>query len=307
MPIYDLSYQRYDGPRRLGFLWWTIARTTAQATLKKPANSRYLFFIFVTFLGFAFLVYFWRTATEYATALFEIDPDTGSLEIRLGHYKFPLSLVFFRYLSILFWPVILYVITSVSAALSADVLGGGLTVILARPLRRRHYVFGKVLGLAGPPTLSATLVIFGAFVLLWGYYFNFFQMLHHLPVLLCSSLYLFLAGGMCGLSAVAFHPRTSTFRKSAGWLFFYWFGTWIFSTASSNQALRTIVSMGSPIHLLDGIYLWLTGVSNPQGVDSRFLRDVITGDVPFYLLPSALLVHFLLLAWRTRNLFVGVR
>ncbi|MGC8841226.1 MAG: ABC transporter permease subunit [Candidatus Sumerlaeaceae bacterium] len=307
MPIYDLSYQHYEGARQLRQQWWTIARNTAQATLKRPASGRYLFFIFITFLGFAFIVYLWRSATQTIDAILEVNPTTQALEIRLGAHKFPIAIIFFRYLSILFWPLLLYVITSVSVAISAEVQGGGLTVIMARPLRRRHYVIGKILGLAGLPTLAAGLVMCGAFMLLWGYYFTFPQALRHSPVLICALFHLGLAGILCGLSALALHPHTSTFRRATGGFFFYWFGTWLFSTVSTTPSLRTVVSLLSPTHILDGIYLWLSGVRAPQGVDSRFLRDLMNGEVRPSLLVLALLAHFIVLGWRTRSFFVGVR
>lgn len=307
MPIYDLSYQHYEGPRTHRYPWWSIARVSAISILKNRKSGAYLLFIYFTLFVAAVLIYTAKATADYIDQIVKVSPDTEEVGIRLGGQHLPVSIILFRYIGILLWPIFLFVLTHGPSSVSAERQNGALVLILARPLRRRHYVLGKTLGIVGAPVGSALVCIAGCFVLLWSNFLSFSQMLNNLKVLAASLSYFVVLGALLGLSVIGFTAGGKNVRTSLTWLYFYWLGPLIFAGALARSHLELLGSLLSPLYVLDGLYFALTSLDGKWVAYNPLLSALARGKVPIPSLVLALGLHTLLLSYLSRKIFVGVR
>lgn len=307
MPIYDLSYQHYEGPRTHRYPWWAIARVSAISILKNRKSGAYLLFIYFTLFVAAVLIYAVKETADFFDQIVKVSPDTQEIGIRLGGQHLPISIILFRYIGILLWPILIFVLSYGPSSVSAERQNGALVLILARPLRRRHYILGKTLGIVGAPVGSALVCIMGCFILLWSNFLSFAQMLNHLNVLIASLSYLVALGALLGLSVVGFAAGEKNVRTSLTWLYFYWLGPLIFARTLAKSNLELVGSLVSPLYVLDGLYIALTHLDARWVAYNPLLNALAGGKVSIPLLVLALGLHTALLSYLSRRIFVGVR
>jgi ABC-type transport system involved in multi-copper enzyme maturation permease subunit len=304
MPIYDLSYKHYEGPRTLGHQWLTIARQTCSLLVKKRISS-----VTLVFMGFTLVVFTIGLYTVVAGGYFGGQPirvgNDGQLQVAIGPVPVPFAEVLFVYVAVLLWPALLYVLAGGPGAISNDRQSGGLILILARPLRCRDYIMGKMLGIAGVPTCLAALVIVVAWLLTWTTCLSFDQAMKALPAVIGSVAYLLVFGVYLGLSTIAFIGAVKNQRTAIPLLSLYWLAPFFLVGVFAAAHLETLGVLSTPIACLDGVYLKLFGLTAGH---KRPVQLLLAGaDLKLWHYLAALAGHLVVLLGLARRVFVGVR
>jgi len=307
MPIYDLSYEHYDGPRIHRFRWWSVARVSAASILKNRRSMPYVLFIYFTLLVMAFLIYFTKNTASVLEKLVNVESETGEVGIRIAGFQVPVSIIFFRYLAVLLWPLFLFGLTQGPASVAAERQAGGLILVLARPIGPWQYVLGKVLGIIGVPLISALLCIVCSFILIWSNFLTLSQMIAHLNVLAASVLYLVIVGALLGLSIIGMSSVAKNSRTALNWLFLYWFAPLFFGGIWKMGNLEKVGILLSPLYVLDGLFLRATALGSKWVTHNPFHEILANGGVPVWGLCVSLCVHAVFVLWLTRRVFAGVR
>jgi ABC-type transport system involved in multi-copper enzyme maturation permease subunit len=148
MPLYDLSYRRFDGPRRSQRTrCLVIARSAAALLLKKRS--------FLLLLAAAWIPVVVRAGQIYVDRQFPGIPDF--FEVGTKTWRQFLSQ------QVLLLPVVLVSLYTGASAIASDVASGALVVYLSKPVSRLDYAFGKLLPVAGSiafVTLVPALVLY---------------------------------------------------------------------------------------------------------------------------------------------------
>jgi len=159
MPVYDLGYRPYEGPRSGRWArWWPISRRCLRASLRWP-------FVVVLILGsFPLLI---RLLFAYATGM-AARPGRASgpgAEILAGIVN-PWGFgdgLFFELISYeIFWVVLLLVVAG-AGQIAEDFRTGALQIYFAKPITQLDYVIGKL----GTVVLAALMLTLAPSVLLF--------------------------------------------------------------------------------------------------------------------------------------------
>ncbi len=138
MPLHDLSYQHFDGPRTSRFnRSFALGRSTASLLLKRRA---FLFLLTVSWIPFLARVAQIYIARQFPQAFPFITVDAGLWQEFLSHQ--------------VLLPVILVALYTGAGAIATDVSTGAFVVYLSKPISRIDYVFAKAM-----PVMAALLLV----------------------------------------------------------------------------------------------------------------------------------------------------
>lgn len=133
MPLYDLSYQRFEGPRTSRFRRsLALARSAASLLLRRRSFLLLLAVCWIPAVVRAAQIYFARQFPQ-APEFLTITPDT--FREFLGQ-------------QVRFLPVVLVTLATGASAIAADFASGAFTITLSKPISRLDYLLGKALPVA---------------------------------------------------------------------------------------------------------------------------------------------------------------
>ena len=139
MPLHDLSYQHFDGPRTSRFSRsFALGRSQASLLLKRRA---FLFLLTVSWIPFLARVAQIYVNRQFPQAFPFIAVDAGLWQEFLSQ-------------QVAFLPVILITLYTGAGAIATDLSTGAFVVYLSKPISRIDYVFGKAM-----PVLAALLFV----------------------------------------------------------------------------------------------------------------------------------------------------
>ncbi len=139
MPLHDLSYQHFDGPRTSRFSRiFALGRSQASLLLQRRA---FLFLLTVSFIPFLARVAQIYVARQFPQAVAFITVDAGLWQEFLSQ-------------QVAFLPVILIALYTGAGAIATDLSTGAFVVYLSKPISRIDYVFGKAM-----PIMAALLFV----------------------------------------------------------------------------------------------------------------------------------------------------
>ena len=139
MPLHDLSYQHFDGPRTSRFnRSFALGRSTASLLLKRRA---FLFLLTVSWIPFLARVAQIYVARQFPQAFPFITVDAALWQAFLAQ-------------QVVFLPVIVVALYIGAGAISTDLSTGAFVVYLSKPISRIDYVVGKAM-----PVMAALLVV----------------------------------------------------------------------------------------------------------------------------------------------------
>ena len=134
MPLYDLSYRRFEGPRSSRFRRsLALARSAASLLLRRRSFLLLLAVCWIPAVVRAAQIYVARQFPE-APEFFTITPDTW--RDFLGQ-------------QVRFLPVVLVSLATGASAIASDFASGAFTVYLSKPISRFDYFLGKAIPVAG--------------------------------------------------------------------------------------------------------------------------------------------------------------
>ncbi len=134
MPLYDLSYRRFEGPRTSRFRRsFALARSAASLLLRRRSLLLLLAVSWIPAVVRAVQIYVARQFPE-APDFFTITPETW--REFLGQ-------------QVRFLPVVLVSLATGASAIASDFASGAFTIYLSKPLSRFDYVLGKAMPVAG--------------------------------------------------------------------------------------------------------------------------------------------------------------
>ena len=139
MPLHDLSYQHFDGPRTSRFnRSFAMGRSSASLLLKRRSFLLLLTVSWIPVLARAAQIYI---ARQFPQAFVFITIDAGLWQEFLSQ-------------QVAYLPVILVALYTGAGAISTDLSTGAFVVYLSKPISRIDYVFGKAM-----PVMAALLVV----------------------------------------------------------------------------------------------------------------------------------------------------
>ena len=134
MPLYDLSYRRFEGPRTSRFRRsFALARSAASLLLRRRSFLLLLAVSWIPAVVRAVQIYVARQFPE-APDFFTITPETW--REFLGQ-------------QVRFLPVVLVSLATGASAIASDFASGAFTIYLSKPISRFDYVLGKAMPVAG--------------------------------------------------------------------------------------------------------------------------------------------------------------
>ena len=134
MPLYDLSYRRFEGPRTSRFRRsFAIARTAAGLLLRRRSFLLLLAVCWAPAVVRAAQIYVARQFPQ-APEFFTITP--GTWREFLGQ-------------QVRFLPVVLVTLATGASAIASDFASGAFTIYLSKPISRFDYFLGKAMPIAG--------------------------------------------------------------------------------------------------------------------------------------------------------------
>ncbi len=147
MPLYDLSYRRFDGPRTPRFRRsLALARSAASLLLRKRS--------FLLLLAVSWVPAVVRAAQIYVARQFPGAPEFFTIS--------PGTWGDFLTQQVRFLPVVLVSLATGASAIASDFASGAFTIYLSKPISRFDYFLGKALPVAaavGAVTLAPALVL----------------------------------------------------------------------------------------------------------------------------------------------------
>lgn len=305
MPIYEQEYERYEGPRLHRCRWWSIARFTAQRVLKKPSARRILLFMLATLVLVAaglLLADATGTGPQFLANLqqFVHRERESSLSPRVV-----IIVIFLRYAMVLSF--LLWLMTALAGAgtVFSDKASGYIQLLMARPLRRRDYLVGKILGLMGIPTLVAGGTLVAAFVLLWARFLSWPLAAACLAAVLAILAYLVLLGVLYGFSMIAFSCAVRSVREAVAAFVVYWWFLDRLGVSKLGQSLGEFSLLLSPRIVLDIFMVRLLGCE-PGLVFGRAI-PYAWESAPGWLLFGGLGLHVAAYGFLCREYFRRVR
>ena len=134
MPLYDLSYRRFEGPRTSRFRRsFALSRSAASLLLRRRSFLLLLAVCWIPAVVRAAQIYVARQFPQ-APDFFTITPDTW--RDFLGQ-------------QVRFLPVVLVSLATGASAIASDFASGAFTIYLSKPISRFDYLLGKALPVAG--------------------------------------------------------------------------------------------------------------------------------------------------------------
>jgi hypothetical protein len=134
MPLYDLSYRRFDGPRTTR-LRRSLALTRSAASLLLRRRS------FLLLLAVCWIPAVVRAAQIYGARMFPEAPQFFTIT--------PDTWRDFLGQQVRFLPVVLVSLATGASAIASDFASGAFTVYLSKPISRFDYFLGKAIPVAG--------------------------------------------------------------------------------------------------------------------------------------------------------------
>lgn len=251
MPVYDQSYQHWDGEFRTSRLrWLPMVRYHVQLMLKRRLVWLFLFLAFVPALIFSVFVYISSQAddgmarldlvAEGLTAAAADDQVLDFAKLTTEEKYLYLSRNGFMFFLITFQALIVLSMTSLvgSGLIAKDVRSNALEIYLTKPITPIDYVLGKLTVIAVFIFLSSfvpSVIVFLVAGATWPDYFEAAWPI--LPPLFCACVVASLVNGMVilGLSSLAKSPRYATM---------IWFAL-CFITAMTAQVLSVLTQDSS--------------------------------------------------------------
>jgi len=134
MPLYDLSYRRFEGPRTSRFRRsFALARSTASLLLRRRS--------FLLLLAVCWIPAVVRAAQIYVARQFPGAPDFFTIT--------PETWREFLGQQVRFLPVVLVSLATGASAIASDFASGAFTIYLSKPISRFDYLLGKAMPVAG--------------------------------------------------------------------------------------------------------------------------------------------------------------
>ncbi len=302
MPIYDTSYQHYHGPKSLTKQWYVVAQVTTQWMLRKKAVRRAAFAVVTSIVGFALLLFFtdkMQSALGQSRGLRYDEPI-----LKFFEQKVTVGYLLSRYLGILNWPIFIAVLSAGVGAVAYERQSGGLVAILARPIRRRDYLFGKALGVVGLSVGIVAIALTISYLLTWGYFLTWRGALKGLVQLGWILAYVGLLGVLLGLSTLAAVAMTHAVRAATSYLVLYWLGPVIFGAAIFQAHLERWAVWIFPLLQLETMLA--SALDLTSGPDKGPLVELVE-RIPPAMAEVALFVHVIALGLLSLRIFKGVR
>ena len=134
MPLYDLSYRRFEGPRTSRFRRsFALARSAASLLLRRRS--------FLLLLAVCWIPAVVRAAQIYVARQFPGAPDFFTIT--------PETWREFLGQQVRFLPVVLMSLATGASAIASDFASGAFTIYLSKPISRFDYLLGKAMPVAG--------------------------------------------------------------------------------------------------------------------------------------------------------------
>ena len=134
MPLYDLSYRRFEGPRTSRFRRsFALARSAASLLLRRRS--------FLLLLAVCWIPAVVRAAQIYVARQFPGAPDFFTIT--------PETWREFLGQQVRFLPVVLMSLATGASAIASDFASGAFTIYLSKPISRFDYLLGKATPVAG--------------------------------------------------------------------------------------------------------------------------------------------------------------
>jgi ABC-2 type transport system permease protein len=134
MPLYDLSYRRFEGPRTSRFRRsFALARSAASLLLRRRS--------FLLLLAVCWIPAVVRAAQIYVARQFPGAPDFFTIT--------PETWREFLGQQVRFLPVVLVSLATGASAIASDFASGAFTIYLSKPISRFDYLLGKAMPVAG--------------------------------------------------------------------------------------------------------------------------------------------------------------
>ena len=240
MPIYDQTFRRYAGARSTRFLWWVVARQTLRPILK--AKGTYLLLSFVVIpviifsIGFFIAAQVEKMAPQHASGMSEVSQAT---KIPIFGKNIPASNGIFEFLRMESAFVVLIILAHGGVTITTDKRNSALPLYFSRPLRKRSYVLGKIVGLGIVPfvVLGASVCILFAQVV--GYWYTPLVALQMVPMLLRAMAYIALLALFTSTSMVSFSSASRNSNVAGIAFVVFWMLALVIGGAAREELGRT--------------------------------------------------------------------
>lgn len=236
MPIYDQTFRRYEGDRKLTALWWPVAQQTFRPVLKSKLT-------WVLLLGLLIFVVIFSVSFFAASKLAEAAPEhveqatkaVRAQKIPMFGKDVGIRTILYGFISPQFAVLWLLILATGGGSVSTDLRHSALPLYFSRPLRPWEYGVGKVLGLAILPVIALTAAMFLVFIQYIAYFSDLNGLLKELPGFLMALLYVILVSLFISLAMVAFSSNAKTAR-AAGVMYL---GFFLLTAAVANGLAMT--------------------------------------------------------------------
>lgn len=214
MPIYDQTFRRYEGPRKVTGLWRVVAWQTLRPILHSKLAILLLVGALIHITFYSVMLYVGAKASELspqhtseqaAAAVRETGIPLFGRETKLNSMLFD----FVRAETFLVW---LLLLVTGGGSISSDIRNQALPLYFSRPLRPRDYILGKILGLAVAPVVVVCVAVLLIYMQAIAYFFPVSALWEELHLLLAGFAYVAVSGFFVALLMAAF---SSASRRAA--------------------------------------------------------------------------------------------
>jgi ABC-2 type transport system permease protein len=246
MPIYDQTFRHYDGPRRYRALWWPIAQQTVRPVLK----ARLTWVLLIGMLG---IVIFISMALFGLAKVRDLDPQRlGEIRQILRGMSLPIGVdfklnsllhAFIEWTGIFQWLLVLMA----QGAISSDKKHNALPLYFSRPLTRRDYITGKVLGLALLPATAVSAGLLLIFVQAAAYLPNSLSYaVSQMPALLLALMIACFKTVSIAMTMAAISSVTSNSRAAGLMYIGFWLGSNAVAVSLTQSTRESVFAALSP-------------------------------------------------------------
>lgn len=295
MPIYDQTFRRYEGPRRLRFLWWPVARQVIKPVLKSKLTwfilSGIVVPVLVVSIGFFISAKLEKVAPEHVEAAAQAIEVT---DIPIFSRNRALNPILFTFLMGEYAFLWVFTLAAGGNTVSVEKRSNAFALYFARPLGPWEYIAGKVIGLTLLPSAVLMISLVVLYVQAWAYFLTVSQALALLPLLGRALLFVLVASLVTSLSMTACSGIAPSAR-AAGLLYL---GFWMLASIVGNflrhQGPWSSMRSLSPAHAMHALAVALINPGEKFLKKHREFADLDL-DLAVVSLVVTCIVFFLLL------------
>ena len=224
MPIYDQTFRRYEGPRRLGILWWPVARQVLRPALKSRWTWLLLAGIVLPVIIISIIFFYsaklGNIAPQHMDAAAEI---AQASEVPLFGRNITLNGILIKFLLFEIPVLWLLVLVNGGGCICTDKRNNSLPLYFSRPLKVGDYIAGKIVGLTIIPAVLLIIAVILIVAQAAAYFYSFDELLRQVPCVLGALACIVLVCLMTALSMAAFSAVAPNARTAGGLYFGFWF------------------------------------------------------------------------------------